>query len=65
MSEQDAYLEKWMSDNDERLSRLWQEHLSYMQDSAEHIAYLANSDQCFKEFCVDVYNEERGPSDVL
>ena len=44
-------LEQYCAEQEDRLSALWTEHLSAMEDSAEHIRYLAASDRAFHEFC--------------
>jgi hypothetical protein len=46
-----AYYEK----NYEQLEQDYEEMLSYMQDSSEHISYMRNNDDCFFEWVVEQY----------
>ncbi len=35
----------------------WAEHLSYMQDSSEHIAMLSQSGEALEEFAYEMFGE--------
>lgn len=50
--------ELWLDQNQDRIRSIWDEHLAYLEDSSEHIRYLANSDKCFAEFAEKIYLTE-------
>lgn len=51
--------EVWFERNADRMSEAWEQHLSEMQDSYEHISYLRSSDKCFEEFCEERFEAEQ------
>ncbi len=62
----DTQFALWFDANIDRLSDLWNEHLSYMQDSREHVTYLMNNDMAFGEFAENIYEmETKKASEVL
>jgi len=48
----------WMLKNEDRLNALWTEHLQTMQNSSESIRTLSRSDNAYREFCEEIYEEE-------
>lgn len=56
-AERGSAFESWRAENEERLEKSWREHLSYMQDSLEHIGMLAASDKAFEEWAYERYSD--------
>lgn len=52
----------YMRRNEEMLQRWWINHLSEMEDSAEFIRKLSQSDKSFEEFARQIY-DDREPRD--
>lgn len=46
----DKEIVEFYESNAKQLEQAWLEYLDYMQDSAEHINYMRNSETCFWEF---------------
>lgn len=50
---------KWSLDNQESLQTRWEQYISEMRDSSEHIRYVANSDKCREEWELEIFENER------
>jgi len=51
--------EQWSQDNQEELDKRFHQYIADMQDSYEHIRYVANSDKCREEWEREIYEMER------
>lgn len=56
-SEYDDAFCAWFEANEESVRAAWAEHLSYVQDSSEHIAMLSASDEALEEFAYEMFGE--------
>ncbi len=48
-------MKQWITQNQSELSDQYSDMLSHLEDSSEHIRYMANSDKCFQEWCEEQY----------
>ena len=51
-------VENFYDNNQDRIHEAWEECLSNMQDSYEHIRMVSNSDACFWEFVEEMMDSE-------
>lgn len=51
-------LTEYYHNNQDELEDMWEEHLSYMQNSLEHTRYMRNSERAFWEFVEEQMDKE-------
>jgi len=48
-------VKKWIKENQDELSEEWDTYISELEDSGEHKRMLLRNDDCFLEFCEEIY----------